>query len=65
MQLLAEQGASTAIVVGMGGGPMRAMQANGMVALFDGDSPTPRAAVEAYLAGTLRAFGGDHVCQGH
>ncbi len=63
--MLAQQGASAAIVVGMGGGPLRAMEANGMVALFDGDSPTPRAAVEAYLAGRLQAFGGDHVCRGH
>ncbi len=63
--MLAQQGTSVAIVVGMGGGPMRAMQANGMLPLFDDVSPTPRTAVESYLAGGLAPFGGDHVCQGH
>ncbi len=63
--LLAQAGVGAAIVVGMGGGPLSAMQANGMVALFDDQSPTPRAAAEAYLSGTLPAFGGNHVCRGH
>jgi predicted Fe-Mo cluster-binding NifX family protein len=65
VMLLSQAGVSAAIVVGMGGGPLSAMQANGMVALFDDQSPTPRAAVDAYLSGGLPAFGGDHVCRGH
>ena len=65
VNLLAQAGVGTAIVVGMGGGPLAAMNANGMTPLFDDQSPTPRAAVEAYLAGTSTAFGGQHTCQGH
>jgi predicted Fe-Mo cluster-binding NifX family protein len=63
--MLAAAGASIAIVVGMGRGPLAAMDAHGMTPLFDDQSPTPRAAVEAYLAGRLPAFGGNHACQGH
>ncbi len=62
---LAQSGVTTPIVVGMGGGPLSAMRAHGMTALFDDASPTPRAAAEAYLTGTLPAFGGNHVCRGH
>ena len=65
VNLLAQAGVDTAIVMGMGGGPLAAMSANGMTPLFDDQSPTPRAAVEAYLAGALTAFGGEHTCQGH
>jgi predicted Fe-Mo cluster-binding NifX family protein len=65
VSMLADAGVGTAIVVGMGGGPLAAMQAKGMTALFDDRSPTPRAAVEAYLAGGMAAFGGDQVCRGH
>ena len=36
-----------------------------MTAFFDDQSPTPRSAVEAYLAGNLAAFGSSHTCQGH
>lgn len=64
VQLLANAGVTTAIVVGMGGGPRSAMASLGMTALFDDQSPTPRAAVEAYLAGRAVTFGGDHVCAG-
>ena len=63
--MLARAGVGTAIVVGMGGGPLAAMSANGMTPLFDDEHPTPRAAVEAYLAGSLRPFGSDNTCQGH
>ena len=62
---LSQVGVRTAIVVGMGQGPLRAMQAHGMSALFDDVSQTPRAAAAAYLTGGLPAFGGDHVCRGH
>jgi predicted Fe-Mo cluster-binding NifX family protein len=63
--MLADAGVGTAIVVGMGGGPLAAMNAHGMKPLFDDQSPTPRAAVEAYLAGELTEFGGNHTCRGH
>ena len=63
--MLANAGVGTAIVVGMGGGPLAAMQASGMAALFDDQSPTPRAAVEAFLAGNLVTFGNDNTCRGH
>jgi predicted Fe-Mo cluster-binding NifX family protein len=62
---LAQQGVSVAIVVGMGGGPLSAMNRVGMAAYRDDQSPTPRAAVEAYLQGGLTAFDGSHVCSGH
>jgi predicted Fe-Mo cluster-binding NifX family protein len=65
VSMLANAGVGTAIVVGMGGGPLAAMNANGMTPLFDDQSPTPRAAVEAFLAGKLNAFGADHTCRGH
>jgi predicted Fe-Mo cluster-binding NifX family protein len=63
--VLAEIGVQVAIVVGMGGGPRNAMAARGILTLFDGDSTTPREAVEAYLAGGLRPFGADQGCAGH
>ena len=63
--LLAQQGVDVAIVVGMGGGPLSAMNNHGIAAYHDGDSPTPRIAVEAYLSGGLTPFGGSHVCSGH
>jgi predicted Fe-Mo cluster-binding NifX family protein len=63
--MLADAGVGSAIVVGMGGGPLSAMSRTGMKALFDDQSPTPREAVEAFLAGKLSEFGGDHVCGGH
>ena len=50
---------------GMGGGPLAAMKANAMTPLFDDQSPTPRAAVEAFLAGRLAGFSEDHTCRGH
>ena len=62
---LAQQGVSVAIVVGMGGGPLSAMNRMSIVAYRDEVSLTPRAAVEAYLAGGLTAFDGSHVCGGH
>ena len=62
---LANQGVSVAIVVGMGGGPLSAMNSHGIAAYHDDQSPTPRAAVEAYLAGGLTPFGGSNVCAGH
>lgn len=65
VRLLADAGVDTAIVVGMGPGPLSAMASLGMTALFDDESPTPRAAVEAFLAGRADEFGGDHACQGH
>ena len=63
--LLAQSGVGTAIVVGMGGGPLAAMSANGMTPYFDDQQPTPRAAVEASLAGSLAPFGADNTCRGH
>ncbi len=62
---LAEQGVSVAIVAGMGGGPLSAMNRVGIAAYHDDQSPTPRAAVEAYLTGGLSAFDGSNVCAGH
>jgi len=62
---LAEQGVSVAIVVGMGGGPLSAMNRLSIAAYHDDQSPTPRAAVEAFLAGALAAFDGSNVCSGH
>ncbi len=63
--MLAQDGVKAAIVVGMGGGPLAAMSANGMTAYYDASSPTPRAAVEAYLGAGLPSFGQDHTCAGH
>ena len=65
VKMLADAGVGTAIVVGMGGGPMSAMHAHGMTAMFDDRSATPRAAVEAFVAGSLVPFGNDHTCRGH
>jgi predicted Fe-Mo cluster-binding NifX family protein len=65
VSMLADAGAGSAIVVGMGGGPMSAMNRCGMKAFFDDQSATPRSAVEAFLAGQLREYGGDHLCSGH
>ena len=63
--MLAQAGVDTAIVVGMGRGPLNAMAAHSITPLFDDVSPTPRDAVEAYLAGRIVPFGGNHSCQGH
>jgi len=62
---LADQGVSVAIVVGMGGGPLSAMNRLGIAAYRDDQSETPRAAVEAYLSGGLTPFDGSHICAGH
>jgi len=63
--MLANVGVTNAIVVGMGGGPLAAMNANGVSPFFDDRSATPRAAVEAFLAGELVAFGDGNTCRGH
>lgn len=63
--MLAQAGVDTAIVVGMGRGPRLAMAEHGIRPLFDDVSPTPRAAVEAFIAGRAVEFGGNHACQGH
>ena len=63
--MLANAGVKTAIVVGMGGGPLSAMQSVGMTPLFDDQSATPRASVEAFLAGSLVEFGANNMCRGH
>ena len=65
VSMLANAGVGTAIVVGMGGGPLSATKATGMTPIFDDQSPTPRASVEAFLAGKLAPFGADHTCRGH
>jgi len=65
VQLLASNGVSVAIVVGMGRGPLSMMQPAGILPLFDNVSPTPLSAVAAYLAGSITPFGGDQVCSGH
>jgi len=63
--MLAAGGVDTAIVVGMGGGPLAAMGAHNITPLFDDASPTPRAAAQAFLAGARTAFGADSTCRGH
>jgi predicted Fe-Mo cluster-binding NifX family protein len=63
--MLASSGVTTAIVVGMGGGPLAAMEANGVSPFFDDRSATPRTAVEAFLAGNLVAFDDGNSCRGH
>ena len=63
--LLAQAGVDTAIVVGMGRGPLAAMGAHNITPLFDNTSPTPRAAVSAFVAGLCVPFGDDHSCRGH
>ena len=63
--MLAAGGVDTAIVVGMGGGPLAAMTASGITPLFDGESPTPLAAVQAFLAGNRTDFSADSTCRGH
>ena len=62
---LAENGVTVAIVVGMGGGPLTAMNRLGITAYHDELSPTPQSAVQAYLDGGLTAFDGSRVCAGH
>lgn len=63
--MLAQAGVDTAIVVGMGRGPLAAMSAHNIMPLFDDQSPTPHDAVLAYLAGLSVRFGSQHSCQGH
>lgn len=63
--MLANAGVEAAIVVGMGGRPLEAMKANNVTAFFDDRSATPRAAVAAFLASKLVAFGEDNTCRGH
>jgi len=61
--LLAAHGVDTAIVVGMGGGPLAAMAARGMTALFDDVSATPADAAAAFIAGARTPFGSDNLCK--
>lgn len=63
--MLADIGVNVAVVIGMGNGPRHAMEAREIIALFDGESTTPRQAVESYLSGGLRPFGADQGCAGH
>jgi predicted Fe-Mo cluster-binding NifX family protein len=63
--MLAAGGVDTAIVVGMGGGPLAAMTASGLTPLFDGETTTPRSAIEAFLAGNRTDFRADNTCRGH
>ena len=65
VSLLADAGVEGAIVVGMGGGPLAAMNRTGMKALYDDQSRTPRQAVEACIAGKLHEFGSDNLCASH
>jgi uncharacterized protein (DUF302 family)/predicted Fe-Mo cluster-binding NifX family protein len=62
---LAEAGVAAVIAGGMGGGPRMGFEAAGIPVYFDAESPTPRVAVEAYLAGDTESFGEDRQCQGH
>lgn len=62
---LAAAGVDTVIAAGMGGGPRAGFAAAGIPVYFDADSPTPRAAVEAFLAGARESFGDEHACRGH
>jgi predicted Fe-Mo cluster-binding NifX family protein len=63
--MLAQAGVDTAIVVGMGRGPLAAMQAHKITPLFDDQSPTPREAVTAFIGGADVRFGENHSCHGH
>jgi uncharacterized protein (DUF302 family)/predicted Fe-Mo cluster-binding NifX family protein len=62
---LAAAGVGVVIAGGMGGGPRAGFEAASIPVFFDVASPTPRAAVEAYLAGVQESFGDDHQCAGH
>jgi uncharacterized protein (DUF302 family)/predicted Fe-Mo cluster-binding NifX family protein len=62
---LAAGGVGACIAGGMGGGPRAAFEAAGIPVYFDAESSTPRAAVEAYLAGAQQEFGADDQCAGH
>lgn len=62
---LAAEGVGAVIAGGMGGGPRTAFAEAGIPVFFDAASPTPRAAVEAYLAGAKETFGEAHQCRGH
>lgn len=62
---LAAEKVDAVIAGGMGGGPRAGFAAAGIPVYFDATSETPRAAVEAYLAGTQQEFGADHQCAGH
>jgi uncharacterized protein (DUF302 family)/predicted Fe-Mo cluster-binding NifX family protein len=63
-RLVAEK-VGAVIAGGMGGGPRAGFAAAGIPVYFDATSETPRAAVEAYLAGAQQEFGVDHQCSGH
>ncbi len=65
VERLVGEGVATVIAGGMGGGPRAAFAAAGIPVYFDAESPTPRAAVDAYLAGAQEAFGEAHQCRGH
>lgn len=62
---LAAEGVGAVIAGGMGGGPRMGFAEAGIPVYFDAVSPTPRAAVEGYLAGAMQEFGEDHQCRGH
>ncbi|HEX9094058.1 MAG TPA: NifB/NifX family molybdenum-iron cluster-binding protein [Coriobacteriia bacterium] len=65
VQRLAAAGIDIVIAGGMGGGPRAGFAAAGIPVFFDATSATPRAAVEAYLAGQRESFGETHQCRGH
>jgi uncharacterized protein (DUF302 family)/predicted Fe-Mo cluster-binding NifX family protein len=65
VDVLAAEGVGAVIAGGMGGGPRVAFADAGIPVFFDAESPTPRAAVEAYLAGAQETFGETHQCRGH
>lgn len=62
---LAAAGVGALIAGGMGGGPRMGFAAAGIPVYFDASTPTPREAVEAYLAGAQESFGEAHQCRGH
>jgi predicted Fe-Mo cluster-binding NifX family protein len=61
--LLAAAGVDTAIVVGMGGGPLAAMASHRITALFDDENATPASAVAAFIGGTRTPFGSGNLCK--
>lgn len=65
VQQLVSAGVGAVIAAGMGGGPRAGFASAGIPVYFDQDSATPRAAIEAYLAGGRESFGDDHQCAGH
>lgn len=63
--LLAENGATHAVVAGIGGGPLAAMRSAAIAVYFDDRVPVVRGAVEALLRGELSEIDPRQACSGH